>query len=265
MTAPVAESGGEAALAAALLAPDRPAPQAVADPRRFAVYRNNVFVGLIDAIAATYPAVLALVGEEFFRAAAREFVMQHPPESPILIAHGGLFPEWIEAFPPAASVPYLGDVARLEWAWNRGYNAADADPMDAAKLTDLPPEQIVASCVTLHPSFATVASPYPVVSLWAQATRRVEPVELDLSKPENALIVRPHEVVDVRAISPVMMAFLQALAGGATIGEASEVPEADQDLISECLIGLFQLGLAVGLVARGSDSTTDNEDERSAE
>ncbi|MEL7466510.1 MAG: DNA-binding domain-containing protein [Pseudomonadota bacterium] len=254
MTAAVSASDGEAAMAAALLAPDLPAPAAVANGRRFAVYRNNVAVGLIDAIAATYPAVLALVGEDFFRAAAREFVLAHPPRSPILIEYGGDFPDWIVGFPPAQGVPYLGDVARIEWAWNRAYNAADAAPMDAARLAEVSPEDLIASRATLHPSISLIASHYPAMSIWAQATERVERSDLDMAAAEHGLIARPDETVDARAISSPMAAFLSALSSGATIGAAAEAFGDEQDLFAECLTALFQLRLVVGLDAAAEEN-----------
>ncbi|MEL6265584.1 MAG: DNA-binding domain-containing protein [Pseudomonadota bacterium] len=241
------EGTDEASLASALLAPGRPVPDAVRQARRFAVYRNNVVVGLIDAIEATYPAVHALAGADFFRAAAREFVLAHPPESPVLIAWGGAFADWIATFPPAAGVPYLGDVARLEWAWNCAYNAAEAAPLDIAALAALPAETIADTRVALHPSLATVASPYPVVSLWAQATGRLERSALDLATGETALVVRPDAAVDVRTIDPGTAAFLDSLADGGSIAGAAAAAGGDEALLAERLAGLFQHRLAVAL------------------
>ncbi|MEM6945051.1 MAG: DNA-binding domain-containing protein [Pseudomonadota bacterium] len=245
--AETAEPTCQEGLAEALLAPERPAPKAVRTAHRFAVYRNNVVLSLIDALASTYPAVEALVGEEFFRAAAREFVLAHPPRSPILIEWGGDFPDWIAAFPPAAPVPYLGDVARLEWAWNRAYNAAEAAPIRIEHLAALPPELVAEATVRLHPSHAIVASRFPVVSLWAEATERAERSRLDLSEAETALIVRPDMGVDVRKIDAGTAAFLESLSVGGTIGEAAAAAGGDEGLLAERLAGLFQLGLAVGL------------------
>ncbi|MEM6973246.1 MAG: DNA-binding domain-containing protein [Pseudomonadota bacterium] len=241
-------SSDETAMAEALLAPDRPTPDAVLTARRFAVYRNNVVVGLIDAMAATYPAVQALVGETFFRAAAREFALAHPPSSPILIDWGGDFPAWIAAFPPAAGVPYLGDVARLEWAWNTAYNAAEAKPLDVAALLAVPPDAIATACVALHPSLALVGSPFPVVSIWAQATGRVTARPLDMGGGETALIVRPEAEVDVRVLDAGTEVFLQQLLAGANIAEAAARAGGDEDLLAERLGGLFQLRLAIDLV-----------------
>jgi hypothetical protein len=84
--------------------------------RRFGVYRNNVYASLIDVLAGRFAAVMRLVGEEFFRAMARAYVEGEPPRSVVLIRYGASFPTFVAGFPPAASVPYLGDIASLEWA-----------------------------------------------------------------------------------------------------------------------------------------------------
>ena len=96
---------------------------------RFAVHRNNVTVSLVAALAARFPVVERLVGEEFFRAMARAYVKREPPRSPVLLHYGATFPGFIEEFEPARTLAYLGDVARLELARGRAYHAADATPV----------------------------------------------------------------------------------------------------------------------------------------
>ncbi len=88
------------AFAAALDEPSAPPPamtrgrKGAPDARRFAVYRNNVAVGLIGAIEARYPVSRRLVGDDLFRAMARAFVQSHRPRSPVMIAYGEDFPEF---------------------------------------------------------------------------------------------------------------------------------------------------------------------------
>jgi len=123
-----------AAFAEALLARDFDCPPGLrtwngSDPgTRFAVYRNNLIVSLVDALADTYPVVQEMVGVEFFRAMAREFVRVQPPASPVLAHYGAGFAEFIEDFPPAADLPYLPDLARLELMRVEVYHAADDTP-----------------------------------------------------------------------------------------------------------------------------------------
>ena len=128
----------QAAFAGALLDPAKAAPTALSSSegrrqsRRFDVYRNNVTVSLVEALESAFPAVCRLVGAEFFKAAARVYVRQQPPRSPVMLFYGETFPEFLETFEPAAGVPYLGDVARLEWARLKAYHAADAAALPIA-------------------------------------------------------------------------------------------------------------------------------------
>lgn len=95
-------------------------------PGRFAVYRNNVAVALIDSLRSRFPVTARLVGDDFFTASARIYASDHPPRDAVLIRWGDTFADFLASFPPAAGLPYLSDIARLETAWNQAYHAADA-------------------------------------------------------------------------------------------------------------------------------------------
>ena len=83
---------------------------------RFAVYRNNVVHSLVNVLTDSFPVVHQLVGDEFFGAMARRYLADHPPASPLMHRYGAGLPAWIADFEPAAALPYLSDMARLEWA-----------------------------------------------------------------------------------------------------------------------------------------------------
>lgn len=156
----------QALFAAALLDPDAPCPDGLttwngSDPaRRFAVYRNNVIVSLIDALADTFPVTLELVGEAFFRAMAGIFVRRTPPRSTLLVDYGSGLPTFIERFEPAHPVPYLADVARLEMLRVRAFHAADADPLTLDQIAQALTNGTTAcsacdsSSLAGHPQFA---------------------------------------------------------------------------------------------------------------
>ena len=135
----------ETSFAQALLDGERPIPDGVtahnaADPtRRFAVYRNNVVAGLVRALKDRFPVVERIVGEEFFGAMARVFVVERPPRSPLLATYGDDFAAFIAAFEPARELVYVAAVARLEAARTRAYHAADATPLDADNVVAVRP------------------------------------------------------------------------------------------------------------------------------
>lgn len=221
------------AFADALLDPDRPVPTAVtshnttAPLKRFAVYRNNVVVSLIEAIRSRFPAVERIVGDEFFTAMARVFVTGHPPRSPILMTYGEDFPDFIAGFAPAADLPYLADVARLEAARTRAYHAADAAPIDPARLQALSPEALAVLRVSLHPSAEIVRSKHPIVTIWAMNSGEADLAPIEDWQSEDALVIRPDLDVEVRLLPPGGACFLQALAAGTPLAAAAAIAAGD--------------------------------------
>jgi hypothetical protein len=247
----------QAAFAAALLDAERPCPEGLvawngSDPaRRFAVYRNNVVSSLIEALADTFPVVRELVGDEFFRAMARVFVAKSPPRSPILAEYGEKFPAFIEDFPPAHSVPYLADVARLEMLYLTAYHAPDAKPLDQAgfhaalaRADDLPKAR-----VRLHPSAGILRSSHAVCSLWAAHQGTLDIGTVDPYRAEDALVVRPHWEVLVLPLRPGSGRFLDCLANCLPFGPSAQTASEENpgfDLAAT-LADLICAGAVVGL------------------
>jgi hypothetical protein len=240
----------------ALLDPAAPVPadirvRAGADRwRRFGVYRNNVTVALIDGLVDGFPVVRALVGEDFFHGMAREFVRRHPPHSPVMAEYGDAFPAFIEGFAPAQALPYLGDVARLEWQYVASFHAADAAPLAAERVASLvgDPARLAQSRWRMHPSLGLVASPHPVASIWQahQADSKAE-VEaalalIDLLQAEMALVLRQGLEVMVLGLTPAEAAFVRALHAGNELAVAvADAQQASED---------FDLTLAFALLLR---------------
>lgn len=235
---------------AALLDPERGTPAGLttwnnSDPaKRFAVYRNNVIVSLVDALADTYPVTQELVGEDFFRAMARLFADDAPPRSPVLAFYGADFPDFIANFAPAASLPYLADVARLEMARVHAFHAADAMVLPtediAAALAE--PDVLPELMLGLHPSLRLLRSDYAVVSLWAAHQGLADIASVDPTVPENALVLRPALEVEVMGVDAVAAEFMAQLLQGARLGDAAASaialnPEFDLSGILTTLIG----------------------------
>lgn len=238
----------EAAIAAALLDPARSTPASASNAeRRFAVHRNNVLASLVDALGDAYPAIRSLVGEAFFRAATAEFVRTFPPRSPVLHEYGREFPDWIAAFPPAASVPYLGDVARLECAWLAAYHAAEAEPVAIEVLDRISPDELTSIILDMHPSLSVIASPYPIVSLWAANTRRAAVGNIDLGKPEIALVARPRATVEVAVATEATAAFCDGLLAAMPLGNVAQyASRAETFVLPVELARVFTSGWVVG-------------------
>jgi hypothetical protein len=138
----------------------------LAPEARMNVYRNNYLTNLTNALRRSYPAIERLVGASFFDGAAATFIADRAPLCANLNNYGAGFAEFLAGFVPAAGVPYLADVARLEWAVSSAINAADAGPLDAAGLAQLAQAAEEELRFTPHPSVSLVRAKYPVDAIW---------------------------------------------------------------------------------------------------
>ena len=243
----------QAEFAAALRDPMRAAPDnlvgpdAAPSPRRFAVYRNNVTVGLTKALAGSFPAVQRIVGEDFFEAMARAYVAAEPPCSPLLIDYGITFADFVARFEPAASLPYLPDVARIERARREAYHAEDAVPLTPDAFAGLAEADLPELVFRLHPSLRLVRSAYAAQTVWEMNAGESEAAPADWSVAEDTLILRPDMTVDVRKVPPGGAEFIDALASGQPLGQAAgRAVAADEGFdLAGNLAGLISAGAVV--------------------
>ncbi len=248
------------AFAEALLDRAKPLPGGLrswtgaAPARRYGVYRNNVATGLARALAARFPVTEKIVGEEFFTAMARDFALGSPPASPVLLHYGEDFPDFVAKFPPAAGLPYLADIVRLENAQMKAYHARDIAPIDPQALTRITPERMNGLILVFHPAARVLASAHPIVTIWAMnsGARALAPIEN--WHAENALVTRPDLTVLTREIGPESARFLLTLMHGATLGEAFEATlddHPDFDL-GRNLADLLRSGAVTDIIAEPS-------------
>jgi len=218
-------------------------------PRRFAVHRNNVRAGIQGVLAARFPVVKRLVGDDFFLAMAEAYVAHQPPTSPILMLYGAGMADFIASFEPAADVPYLADVARLEWLQHEATNAADAVPIGAAELARVPPGAVAGLRLHLHPSLRLFASHYPALTIWELNTAPGEVAARRLAaNPEHALLLRPGLEVEIRRIPAAFHTFSARLLAGSSLAaafDAAATDFADFDL-QPSLAGLIAMGAVTG-------------------
>lgn len=130
---------------------------------RMQIYRNNARLILTDMLMRTYPAVVAMVDEKFFRYAADAFIKTHPPTGTDLNAYGADLPGFLDGFAPLKAHPYIADLARLEWARHEAYLAGD-------DFTGLRPHAL-----------RLVKSKWPINKLWQMAQPGYDGEAPDLS------------------------------------------------------------------------------------
>ena len=237
--------------AAALRGDVPPALAALAAQPGFAVYRNTVMRGCVDALEANYRAIARLVGEEWFRAAAAVYVREQPPRLPTLAGYGDGFAEFLAAFPPAADLPYLPGVARCDRLWTEAHVAADASALDGAAFAGVPPDRLAAAVLRPHPAARWAwFDELPVAEIWLR-NRADDPVEGDIEWCGGGILVtRPLDAVRMAPLGRVGCTFLDACAAQAPVATAIEralAADPDTDLS----------GLMAQLIAAGAFTRID--------
>jgi hypothetical protein len=223
------------------------------------IYRNNYRGNLHDTLAGAYPVIEQLVGKDFFRHMARQFIERHFSRSGNLHYYGAEMANFIAAFEPAQGLPYLPDVAALEWACHCAYFSDDAATLDFVKLAQIPPEQYAELILYTHPACHLVRSKYPIASIWhAHQPGASSDFHIDLDcganlSPGNALVSRKENVVQVSELASGDAAWLQGIQNRIPLGNATEVimklyPDFD---LQTALLNLVTLGILIDFNLRG--------------
>lgn len=213
------------------------------------VYRNTVLKGCIDALQANYPAVARIVGEEWFRAAAAVYARRSPPESPMLVEYGAGFADFLAGFEPAAELPYLPAVARLDRFWSESHVAADEAPLRALDVAGLAPEALGGMVLKPHAAARWAWFSIPAFTIWAR-NREESPVAGDEPeiewRGEGALLTRPADAIEWLELDEAACAFMDACAAGVPLAEAADAVPAGN------VAGLLARLLAAGAFSTGA-------------
>jgi hypothetical protein len=207
--------------------------------RRLGVYRNNTYSNLIDALRTTYPITVHLVGDGFFRYLAHAYISRHPSQSGDLHQFGAALADFLATFEPAAGLPYLPDVARLEWAYEQVFYAAESVPFDPQALASIAPESYENLKFVINPAIRLLASKYPVLYIWQVNQANFEGDQrINLSQGGvKLLVLRNHRVeVGIKVLGEGEFTLLQAIAEGCSFAAACERA---LDVQSDCDIPMY--------------------------
>jgi hypothetical protein len=190
--------------------------------RRMAIYRANMVASADKALSAAYPVIRQVVGDAFFHGLAREYQRGTPSTSGDLTTFGATFDGFLAAFEHVQDMPWLPDLARLEWAAHLAYGAADAPEWDVSALAAIAPERQDAIRFAWTPGLAVVRSPHPIVRVWTIHQSGFDGAfEVDWAVAQTALVARDGFAVTVNDCAPADAAFIEASQRGATLGDAA--------------------------------------------
>lgn len=193
---------------------DGPIPPA----ERLGIHRNTMLGAFAGALRLAYPAVDLLVGCDFFDQAARAFAREQPPKAPLLTHYGAAFAEFLGRYAPAVSLPYLADVARLEWVVEvaaRGPDWDEAQPLAKADLGGMR--------LALAPSLALLSTDYPAERIWRAVLEEDDAAIAAIDARQAPMLLAIWRQGDGAAVVPltaVSATFVEALMAGGDVETA---------------------------------------------
>lgn len=197
-------------------------PGELSQQKRLDIYRNNVFSNYRSALEAVYPAILSLVGADYFRQAAQRYIRRYASASGDIHHYGREFCDLLASLPGAADLAYLPDVARLEWSIHEAFHAADRERLNPSRLQEISPEDYPRLRFSLHPAARLLCSDFPIRRIWqANLPDYRGDQHVDLSEGgETLLVMRRNFVMEVVAITEAHAAVLTAFQRDETFGQA---------------------------------------------
>ncbi len=195
----------------------------IASEQRFSIYQNNVFHSLSNALADLYPVVKKLVGDDFFMGTASYYLRENPPQQAAMVYFGQDFSDFLRTFEHTRDMTYLADIAELELARQEAYHAADENTLTATGFAEITPDKLSVAHISLHSSLRLVRSNHPIFTIW-QANQDDQALKenIDLSEPQQILVVRPTYELLMYSIDRGTYDFINALQSGSTLEQALE-------------------------------------------
>lgn len=206
------------------------------------IYRNNFVLSCCEALAATYKLTLLAVGEEFFNAVARAFVLAEPPRSGDIMQYGDRFAQFLADCPQLEAMPYIPALAELEWLIEQtaGMQMAEGD-FPFAALSDVNPAAYDNTFLLLRPQLQLFASDYNVAALYPML-QAGEVEAFEQQQPSYLLLCKQVDFsVSLTSISAPLLGFLQACQDGKSLAAIAESWDI-ASLLPQALAGQYFVG-----------------------
>jgi hypothetical protein len=194
------------------------------------LYRNNFYISISDYLKACFPTVMKLVGTEFFEQLAKAFIMEKPLKQASIELYGSDFSEYIKHCKQADSVPYLADVALLDWSYDRSKTVFDFPVFPFENLTNLTDEEQMNISFSLVEHTVLIQSKYPSFSIW-NGVKTGELEGIDLQHGEY-IIVHPEQNEGAKCYPLTQQQYdvLAAIAQGKPLHELANLENFQQEL-----------------------------------
>lgn len=193
--------------------------------QQLAIYQTNMRSALQNTLAQIYPVCRKIVGENYFKQLARQYINEQPSKNANLNCYGenlsSLIKMQCQQRDELTDFSYLSDLAQLEWFYHALYYAAEGERFDLALFSQLSPEQQESCSFLLAPQLRFIKSEHPILSIWQMNQSEELPSSVP-NKAENGCIFREHNQLKIIVIDDDIYQLLESIAAGHTLTQLSQ-------------------------------------------
>lgn len=192
----------------------------VSQPQNMAVYQHNVISNLTNALFETYPLIAKLVGEDFFRMAAKEYIARYPSCSGNLHDYGEYFGDFLADYSPSKHLVYLNEIAQFEWACHLVFFSANPTPFNSQLLETIQSDQYDQLYFSLHPASRLMKCRYPIFRIIDLCKGEMDET-IDLNEGGVCLlIIRRDLEISLMPLTTAEFIFLTAIQDNQSLSES---------------------------------------------
>jgi hypothetical protein len=195
-------------------------PAGVDEAARLAVHTHGYPARVTESLREAFPATANILGEGSFAVLAARYLAHIPSELRNLNDIGAVLPEFLRSDGLKDDLPFLPDLAGLEWAVTVCFHAELASAFDASICSGWLTEDWERARIDFQPGLAVVRSPWPLREL--RETRHLERTQIDVDlvdRPDCVLVRRRGFEVVVESIAEVEAEAIERLRAGTPLGD----------------------------------------------
>jgi len=215
------------------------------------IYQHSAIANTINTLSLSYPVIEKLVGQDFFKAMCREYILKNWPESGNMDDYGQSFSQFLAEYEQAKQLSYLEDVARLEWLFHQSALADDSYNFDWSTLAKVAEADILKLNFLLSPSVKIIHCDVPVDKIWQMNQPNAQEdkaLTIEVGNKTFIVLFRQGLKTEMMAIVESEFVLLQSFEAGRRFEvaiERAKVVDANIS-IDSCLQKYIQLGLICG-------------------
>ncbi len=199
---------------------------------RLQIYGRAYFGRLLECLAAQFPAVQHVVGEDAFNGLAFGYLVDHPSKSYSLSTLGNSFDQYLTVTRPPRSdeadsdqpdfADFLIELARLERVYAEVFDGPGPErlpTLNVSELAGLSPQQFANSRMGFHSCVRLLELRFPVHEYATSIRRGLEPTP-PVSRPIYLVVTRRDYIVRRFEVTKPQFRLLTSLMNSETVGAA---------------------------------------------